>query len=122
LRVAITAPACRLYDAARAFDKRSLHLTSPKTAGIDFSVTLERQHVWRCLDGDAIHASAANYRRFVQFLVLLLIAASAVRWARRSVATTHGGCLVSIALGFIGALLGHGWLARSICRSYLRLM
>ena len=45
-------------------------------------------------------------------IVLLLIAAVCGAIGRAIAGGTHGGCLVSIALGFIGALLG-GWLARA---------
>lgn len=43
-------------------------------------------------------------------ILLLLIAAVCGAIGRAIAGGTHGGCLVSIALGFIGALLG-GWLA-----------
>ncbi len=44
-------------------------------------------------------------------LVLLLVIAGICGGIGRAIAGgTHGGCLVSIALGFIGALLG-SWLA-----------
>jgi len=39
-------------------------------------------------------------------LILLLIAAVCGAVGRSIAGGTHGGCLVSIALGFIGALLG----------------
>jgi uncharacterized membrane protein YeaQ/YmgE (transglycosylase-associated protein family) len=44
-------------------------------------------------------------------LVYLLIAAVAGGIARAIAGGTHGGCLVSIALGFIGGILG-SWIAR----------
>ena len=44
-------------------------------------------------------------------LILLVIAGICGGVARSIVGTTRGGCLVSIALGFIGALVGM-WLAR----------
>ena len=47
----------------------------------------------------------------VEFLVLLLIAGICGSVAQALVGYSQGGCLVSIALGFIGALLGT-WLAR----------
>lgn len=47
----------------------------------------------------------------VSLLVYLLIAAVAGAIGRAIAGGTHGGCLVSIAVGFIGALLGP-WLAR----------
>ena len=47
---------------------------------------------------------------FIQFLVLLLIAGVCGALGQAIGGYTHGGCLVSIALGFIGALLG-SWIA-----------
>ncbi len=41
-----------------------------------------------------------------QFIVLLLIAGICGSIAQAIVGVSRGGCLVSIALGFIGALLG----------------
>jgi len=49
----------------------------------------------------------------VQFLILLLIAGLCGAVGQAIGGYSHGGCLVSIALGFIGALLGT-WLARAI--------
>jgi uncharacterized membrane protein YeaQ/YmgE (transglycosylase-associated protein family) len=46
----------------------------------------------------------------VEFLLLLLVAGICGAVAQAIVGYTHGGCLVAIAIGFIGALLG-GWLA-----------
>lgn len=46
----------------------------------------------------------------VGFLLLLLVAAVAGALGQALVGYSAGGCLVSIALGFVGALLG-GWLA-----------
>ena len=46
----------------------------------------------------------------VQLLVLLLIAGVCGALGQAIGGYSHGGCLVSIALGFIGALLG-SWLA-----------
>jgi uncharacterized membrane protein YeaQ/YmgE (transglycosylase-associated protein family) len=43
-------------------------------------------------------------------LLLLLVAAVAGALGQAIVGYSAGGCLVSIALGFVGALLG-GWLA-----------
>lgn len=48
----------------------------------------------------------------IEFLVLLLVAGICGSLAQALVGYSHGGCLVSIVLGFIGALLG-GWLART---------
>lgn len=47
----------------------------------------------------------------IQLLVLLLIAGVCGALGQAIGGYSHGGCLVSIALGFIGALLGT-WLAR----------
>jgi uncharacterized membrane protein YeaQ/YmgE (transglycosylase-associated protein family) len=47
----------------------------------------------------------------IEFLLLLLIAGICGSVAQAMVGFSRGGCLVSIALGFIGALLGT-WLAR----------
>jgi len=47
------------------------------------------------------------------FLALLAVAAVAGALAQAIVGYSAGGCLVSIALGFVGALLG-GWLAGQI--------
>jgi len=46
----------------------------------------------------------------IQFLLLLLIAGVCGAIGQAIGGYSHGGCLVSIALGFIGALLGT-WLA-----------
>jgi uncharacterized membrane protein YeaQ/YmgE (transglycosylase-associated protein family) len=45
-------------------------------------------------------------------LLLFLVAGVCGSIAQAMVGYSHGGCLVSIALGFIGALLG-AWLART---------
>jgi uncharacterized membrane protein YeaQ/YmgE (transglycosylase-associated protein family) len=47
----------------------------------------------------------------VEFLVLLLVAGICGALAQSLVGYSHGGCLVSVVLGFIGAMLGT-WLAR----------
>jgi uncharacterized membrane protein YeaQ/YmgE (transglycosylase-associated protein family) len=47
----------------------------------------------------------------LEFLVLLLVAGVCGAVAQALTGVSRGGCLVSIALGFIGALLGT-WLAR----------
>ena len=44
------------------------------------------------------------------FLLLLLIAGVCGSLAQALIGHSHGGCLVSIALGFIGAIVGT-WLA-----------
>lgn len=49
----------------------------------------------------------------IQFLVLLLIAGVCGALGQTIGGYSHGGCLVSIALGFIGALLGT-WLASAL--------
>lgn len=49
----------------------------------------------------------------IQFLVLLLIASVCGAIGQAIGGYSHGGCLVSIALGFIGALLGT-WLASKL--------
>jgi len=48
---------------------------------------------------------------WLEILVLLLVAGICGGIARSLVGYSHGGCLASIALGFIGALLGM-WLQR----------
>ncbi len=50
---------------------------------------------------------------FTGFLILLLVAAICGAIGRAIAGGTRGGCLVSIAVGFIGALLG-SWLARKV--------
>ncbi len=47
----------------------------------------------------------------VEFIILLVIAGVCGSIAQALVGVSRGGCLVSIALGFIGALLGT-WIAR----------
>ena len=49
----------------------------------------------------------------IELLLLLLVAGVCGSVARALVGYSRGGCLVSIALGFIGALLGT-WVARAI--------
>jgi uncharacterized membrane protein YeaQ/YmgE (transglycosylase-associated protein family) len=49
----------------------------------------------------------------VQFLVLLLVAGICGALAQAMTGFSRGGCLASIALGFVGALLGT-WLARAL--------
>jgi uncharacterized membrane protein YeaQ/YmgE (transglycosylase-associated protein family) len=46
-------------------------------------------------------------------LIYLLIAAAAGAIGRAIAGGTHGGCLISIALGFIGAILG-SWIAHKM--------
>ena len=47
----------------------------------------------------------------LEFLLLLLVAGICGALAQALAGFSRGGCLVSIALGFVGALLGT-WLAR----------
>jgi uncharacterized membrane protein YeaQ/YmgE (transglycosylase-associated protein family) len=49
----------------------------------------------------------------VEFLILLLIAGICGSIAQALAGFGRGGCLVSVALGFIGALVGT-WLARAL--------
>ncbi len=49
----------------------------------------------------------------IELLVLLLVAAICGSIGQALAGVSRGGCLVSIALGFVGALLGT-WLARSL--------
>jgi uncharacterized membrane protein YeaQ/YmgE (transglycosylase-associated protein family) len=49
----------------------------------------------------------------LEFVVLLIIAGVCGSVAQAIVGVTRGGCLVSIALGLIGALLGM-WIARGM--------
>jgi uncharacterized membrane protein YeaQ/YmgE (transglycosylase-associated protein family) len=49
----------------------------------------------------------------VELLILLLVAGIAGSIAQSLVGYSRGGCLVSIALGFVGALLG-SWIARQL--------
>ena len=49
----------------------------------------------------------------IPFLLLLLIAGICGAIGQAITGYSHGGCLVSIALGFIGALLGT-WLAKQL--------
>jgi len=48
-----------------------------------------------------------------EFLILLLVAGVAGSIGQAIAGFSRGGCLVSIALGFIGALIG-AWLARRL--------
>ena len=49
----------------------------------------------------------------IDLLLLLLIAGVCGAVGQAISRSSRGGCLVSIALGFIGALLGH-WMARRL--------
>ena len=49
----------------------------------------------------------------IPILILLLVAGICGAIGQAIGGYSHGGCLVSIALGFIGALLGT-WLARAV--------
>ena len=48
----------------------------------------------------------------LQFIFLLIVAGICGSLAQALVGYSHGGCLASVALGLIGALLG-SWLARA---------
>jgi uncharacterized membrane protein YeaQ/YmgE (transglycosylase-associated protein family) len=48
-----------------------------------------------------------------ELLILLIVAGICGAIGRAITGYSHGGCLVSIALGFIGALIGT-WLARAL--------
>jgi uncharacterized membrane protein YeaQ/YmgE (transglycosylase-associated protein family) len=50
---------------------------------------------------------------FLDFVILLIVAGICGSVGQTIVGYTHGGCLTSIALGFIGALLGT-WIARTM--------
>ena len=47
----------------------------------------------------------------LEFFILLIVAGVCGALAQGLAGYSHGGCLVAIALGFIGALIG-AWLAR----------
>ncbi len=49
----------------------------------------------------------------LDLIVLLIVAGVCGALGQAITGYSRGGCLVSIALGFVGALLG-GWLARSL--------
>lgn len=49
----------------------------------------------------------------LEFLFMLIVAGICGSLAQALVGYSRGGCLVAIALGFIGALLG-SWLARTL--------
>lgn len=49
----------------------------------------------------------------LELLVLLIVAGLCGSVAQALAGYSHGGCLVSVALGFIGALLG-SWLATAL--------
>src|SRR4029079_248213 len=57
--------------------------------------------------------AARTHMTAIDFLLLLLIAGICGSLAQAVAGYSHGGCLVSIALGFIGALLG-SFLARQL--------
>jgi uncharacterized membrane protein YeaQ/YmgE (transglycosylase-associated protein family) len=59
---------------------------------------------------------------FLDFVILLVVAGICGAVAKGIVGYSHGGCLTSIALGFIGALLGT-WIARTLkLPEYIELM
>ena len=47
----------------------------------------------------------------IDFILLLVVAGICGALGQAIAGYSHGGCLVSVVLGFVGALLG-GWLAR----------
>jgi uncharacterized membrane protein YeaQ/YmgE (transglycosylase-associated protein family) len=49
----------------------------------------------------------------IDFLLLLVVAGICGSLGQALTGYSHGGCLVSIAVGFVGALLGT-WLARQL--------
>jgi len=53
------------------------------------------------------------YFSLLGFLVLLLVAAICGAIGRAIAGGSRGGCLVSVAVGFIGALLG-SWMAHAL--------
>src|SRR5204862_6131618 len=65
------------------------------------------------LDGRSANPTFARraFMTLFEFLALLIVAGICGGVARSIVGYSHGGCLTSILLGFIGALLG-SWLAR----------
>ena len=91
---------------------------------ISVVATVARRWTVATLMQDAVHALASVattliyrtiLRRFIvtllEFLILLLIAGVCGALAQSIAGYSHGGCLVAVALGFVGALLGT-WLAR----------
>lgn len=50
---------------------------------------------------------------FLEFVILLLVAGVCGGIAQALVGYSRGGCLVAVALGFIGSLIGT-WLARTL--------
>ncbi|MBX7218587.1 MAG: hypothetical protein K1Y36_01460 [Blastocatellia bacterium] len=50
---------------------------------------------------------------FISFLILLLVAGVCGSLGQSLVGYSHGGCLTSIVLGFIGAMFGM-WMARML--------
>lgn len=52
----------------------------------------------------------------IDFLILLIIAGICGSIGQSIVGYSHGGCVVSIAVGFIGALVGE-WIARKLALS-----
>jgi uncharacterized membrane protein YeaQ/YmgE (transglycosylase-associated protein family) len=59
---------------------------------------------------------------FLDFVILLIVAGICGAVAKGIVGYSRGGCLTSIALGFIGALVGT-WIARTLnLPEYIELM
>jgi uncharacterized membrane protein YeaQ/YmgE (transglycosylase-associated protein family) len=68
--------------------------------------------VWRLrLPAKGTRAHKELTMNLLELLLLLLIAGVCGALAQSITGYSHGGCLTSIALGFVGALLGT-WLAR----------
>jgi uncharacterized membrane protein YeaQ/YmgE (transglycosylase-associated protein family) len=63
--------------------------------------------------GDARHLREAHLMTIGSFILLLIVAGVCGAVAQSLVGYSHTGCLGSIALGFIGALLGP-WLQREL--------
>jgi uncharacterized membrane protein YeaQ/YmgE (transglycosylase-associated protein family) len=57
--------------------------------------------------------SRRNPVTLVEIFILLLIAGVCGALAQAIVGTSRGGCLVAVAVGFVGAVIGT-WLARSL--------
>jgi uncharacterized membrane protein YeaQ/YmgE (transglycosylase-associated protein family) len=66
--------------------------------------------LFEVLRGERSEVGQSGGNFMVEFLILLLIAGVCGAVGQAIGGYSHGGCLVSIALGFIGALLGR-WLA-----------
>ena len=58
-------------------------------------------------------ASSGNYMTLLDLLILLIVAGLCGALGQAITGFSRGGCLVSIALGFVGAVVGM-WLARAL--------